>query len=110
MAREEKNEICERCGSLNNFKYIPEGLSKTTVTFWFLIFLIIIGNIAFSINLYFATTLILFIFFVGMVHILTSKDRRVAKKCLACDTFDTALNVETPKGKELFNKYHTDEK
>ena len=90
------NEICEKCGTVNQFKMEREGIEKMGQTI-----LLIICSLIFCV-LFLPLGLVILI--VGLIYIFTQKKLRFFKVCTACNRENTALNLDTPKGKRLFEE------
>jgi hypothetical protein len=93
--------ICGNCGSLDTDKNKTEGSNRGD---WFLIICLLVFASWFFIHPFFA----IFIFIVGIVIVALLKPRRSFVKCSCCNAENSFIGIDTPKGKELIDKYHKD--
>ena len=93
--------ICNHCGSLDTLKNKNEGSNRGD---WFLMIIILCLLLTFFLSFFVAA-----IFFViGVIIIFLLKPRRKFTVCQSCGAENSFINLETPKGKELLEKYHKD--
>lgn len=90
------NEICEKCGTVNQFKMEREGIEKMGQTILLIVFSLIFCALFLPLGL--------IILIVGLIYILTQKKLRIFKVCSACNSENTALNIDTPRGRKLFEE------
>lgn len=90
-------EICEKCGTVDQFIVKTEGIKKMSQTIILIIFSLILSVIFLPLGLV--------VFVIGLIYVLTQKSYRVFKICTACNSEDTALNTETPKGQKLLEEF-----